>query len=125
MSKQKLTQENLLGSLASILIPKEYMENFEVSNVEEKPCEWVITLLEKEVRVPKMLSGKASVLDGYCDPISILTHAFSLKKIYLQLYRRRWKEPGIDVHYSNEYDLHLPGMKTTKEFGAFLKEISR
>ena len=125
MSKQKLTQEDLLGSLATILIPKEYLEDFEVSNVEDKPSEWVITLVEKEDRVPKMLSGKASVLDGYCNPVSILTHAFSLKKIYLQLCRRRWKEPGGDRHYSNEYDLHLPGMKTTKEFGAFLKEISR
>ena len=111
--------------MSSILVPKEYLEDFEVINVEEKHMEWVITLKEKEDRVPKMLSGKASVLDGYCDPISILTHAFSLKKIYLQLYRRRWKEPGSDRHYSNEYALHQPGMKTTKEFGAFLKEISR
>lgn len=125
MSKQKHTEENLTGSLASILIPKEYLEDFEVSKVEDKPSEWVITLVEKESRIPKELSGKAVVLDGYCNPISILTHAFSLKKIYLQLCRRRWKEPGSDRHYSNEYDLHLPGMKTTKEFGAFLKEISR
>jgi len=125
MSKQKHTQENLFGSLASILIPKEYLENFEVSNVEEKPSEWVITLLEKEDRIPPEVSGRAVVLNGYCNPISILTHAFSLKKIYLQFYRRRWKEAGKDADYSNTYDLHLPGMKTTKEFGAFLKEISR
>ena len=125
MSKQKQSPENLLGSLASIVIPKEYLESFEVSAVEDKPSEWVITLREKESRIPAALSGKETVLDGYCDPISILTHAFSLKKIYLQMYRRRWKEPGKDQHYSNEYDLHLPGMKTTKEFGAFLKEISR
>lgn len=125
MSKQKQQVEDLFSSMASILVPKEYLENFEVSNVEEKHSEWVITLKEKEGRIPKILSGKVTVLDGYCDPVSILTHAFSLKKIYLQLYRRRWKEPGSDRHYSNEYDLHLPGMKTTKEFGAFLKEISR
>ena len=125
MSKQKQETGELFSSMASILVPKEYLENFEISNVEEKHSEWVITLKEKEDRVPKMLSGKAAVLDGYCDPVSILTHAFSLKKIYLQLYRRRWKEPGSATHYSNSYDLHIPGMKTTKEFGAFLKEISR
>ena len=111
--------------MASILIPKEYMENFEISNVEEKVSEWVITLEEKEDRVPKEILGKAVVLNGYCNPISILTHAFSLKKIYLQLYLRRWKEPGSDRDYSNTYDLPQSGMKTTKAFGAFLKEISR
>lgn len=125
MSNQKQPPEELLSSMASILIPKEYLEHFEVSNIEEKLTEWVITLKEKEDRVPQILFGKASVLDGYCDPVSILTHAFSLKKIYLQIYRRRWKEPGSATHYSNSYDLHIAGMKTTKEFGAFLKEISR
>jgi len=123
MGNQKEKQENLLDSLASILIPVEYLEDFEVSKVEEKPSEWVITLIEKEERIPLELSGKAVVLDGYCNPVSIMTHAFSLKKIFLEIYRRRWKEPGSDKHYSNTHDLHLPGMKTTKEFGDFLKEI--
>ena len=109
--------------MASILVPPEYLNDFEVSEVEERPSEWVITLQEKEDRVPKELSGKAVVLDGYCNPVSILTHAFSLKKIYLQIYRRRWKERSADTHYSNTYDLPLPGMRTSKEFGAFLKEI--
>jgi len=109
--------------MASILMPKEYLKDFEISHVEEKPSEWVITLHEKGDRIPDELSGKAVVLDGYCNPVSIMTHAFSLKKIFLEIYRRRWKEPGSDRHYSNTYDLHLPGMKTTKAFGDFLKEI--
>ena len=45
------------------------------------------------------------------------------EKIYLRLIRRRWKEKGTTKHYSNEYNLHIPGMKTTKEFRDFLKEI--
>lgn len=53
----------------------------------------------------------------------IMTHAFSLKKIFLEIYRRRWKEPGSERHYSNTYNLYPPGMKTTKAFGDFLKEI--
>lgn len=63
------------------------------------------------------------VLDGYNNEIDILTHAFSLKKIYLRLVRRRWKEKGTEKHYSNEYDLHISGMKTTRQFRDFLKEI--
>lgn len=83
----------------------------------------MIELVEKEDRVPLALRGKEVVLDGYCNGIDLLTHAFSLKKIYLRLIRRRWKEKGSTIGHHNEYDLHIPGMKTTREFGDFLKEI--
>jgi len=79
--------------------------------------------VEKRDRIPSSLQGKDVVLDGYCNEIDILTHAFSLKKIYLRLIRRRWKERGTTKQYSNEYNLHIPGMKTTREFRDFLKEI--
>jgi hypothetical protein len=117
--------ENLFASLASIVVPKDYLNDFEIVSVEEKPSEWVITLHEKADRIPAALMGKSSVLDGFCNPITILSHGFSMKKIYLQLYRRRWKEPVSNRHYHNEYDLHPEGMKTTRKFAAFLKAIGR
>jgi hypothetical protein len=116
-------QLDLNESILKILIPEEYLVDFEVNSVENRPEEWVIELIEKSDRTPKELHGKDVVLDGYNNEIDILTHAFSLKKIYLRLIRRRWKERGSTKHYSNEYNLHIPGMKTTKEFRDFLKEI--
>jgi hypothetical protein len=116
-------QANISEEIYKVLIPEEYLQDFEVNHVENKPTEWVIELLEKEDRIPQALTGKEAVLDGYNNEIDILTHAFSLKKIYLRLIRRRWKEKGTTKHYSNEYNLHLPGMKTTREFRDFLKEI--
>jgi hypothetical protein len=116
-------QDNLSAEIYKVLIPEEYLKDFEVNHVENKPQEWVIELVEKEDRIPKSLAGREAVLDGYNNEIDILTHAFSLKKIYLRLIRRRWKEQGTAKHYSNEYNLHIPGMKTTKEFRDFLKEI--
>ena len=116
-------QKDLAYESFKILIPEEYLQDFEVNHIENKPQEWVIELVEKEDRIPEALSGKEAVLDGYNNEIDILTHAFSLKKIYLRLIRRRWKEKGTTKHYSNEYNLHIPGMKTTKEFRDFLKEI--
>jgi hypothetical protein len=116
-------QANLPEEVYKVLIPEEYLADFEVNHIENKPQEWVIELVEKEDRVPQALAGKEVVLDGYNNEIDILTHAFSLKKIYLRLIRRRWKEKGTIKHYSNEYNLHIPGMKTTKEFRDFLKEI--
>ena len=116
-------QVNLNEEVLKILIPEEYLKDFEPNSVDNKPTEWVIELIEKEDRIPQALAGKEAVLDGYNNEIDILTHAFSLKKIYLRLIRRRWKEKGTTRHYSNEYNLHIPGMKTTREFRDFLKEI--
>ena len=116
-------QADLAYESFKILIPEEYLADFEVNHIENKPQEWVIELLEKEDRIPPALAGKEVVMDGFNHEIDILTHAFSLKKIYLRLIRRRWKEKGGTKGYSNEYDLHIPGMKTTKEFRDFLKEI--
>ena len=116
-------QQNLSEEVYKVLIPAEYLADFEVNHIDNKPQEWIIELVEKEERIPKALAGKEAVLDGYNNEIDILTHAFSLKKIYLRLIRRRWKEKGDTKHYSNEYNLHIPGMKTTREFRDFLKEI--
>jgi len=116
-------QSNLSEQVYRIFVPQEYLNDFDVNHIEEQASEWLIELVEKEGRIPEPLRGKEVVLDGYCNSIDILTHAFSLKKIYLRLIRRRWKEKGGTKGYSNEYDLHIPGMKTTKEFGDFLKEI--
>lgn len=116
-------QCNLAEESYKILIPQEYLLDFEVNHIENNPQEWIIELVEKEDRIPKELKGKQVVLDGYCNEIDILTHAFSLKKIYLRLIRRRWKEQGSTKGYVNEYNLHIPGMKTTREFRDFLKEI--
>jgi hypothetical protein len=121
MPKPKQTTFN--EEVLKILVPEEYLIDFEPNSVENKPQEWVIELVEKQDRIPKALVGKEVVLDGYNNEIDILTHAFSLKKIYLRLIRRRWKEKGGSKSYSNEYNLHIPGMKTTREFRDFLKEI--
>lgn len=117
-------QSNLAEESFKIFIPEEYLSDFEVNHIENHPSEWIIELVEKEGRIPAALVGKEVVFDGYNNEIDILTHAFSLKKIYLRLIRRRWKEKGTTNQYSNEYNLHIPGMKTTREFRDFLKEIS-
>jgi hypothetical protein len=116
-------QSDFSEQALKVLVPSEYLNDFEANHIEEQPQEWIIELVEKEDRIPAVLKGKAVVFDGYCNSIDILTHAFSLKKIYLRLIRRRWKEKGSDKGYCNEYDLHIPGMKTTREFRDFLKEI--
>jgi len=117
-----MAHQELFNQMSRILVPEIYLRDFEVSNIQELPSEWQIELTEKESKIPKDLIGKDVVLDGYCSSVDVLTHAFSLKKIYLRFRRRRWKERGTSVHYQNQYDLHLAGAKITPTMGAFLKE---
>jgi hypothetical protein len=117
--------EQLLRSLLSIHVPSSYLDYFDLNEVVEKKDCYELVLQEKEELVPDALEGKKAVLDGFCNPLSILTHSFSLKRIYLIMNRRRWKEAGSDRHYSNEYDLHAEGIKMTPHFAAFLKAADR
>ena len=123
MKKTESNTETLLKELLSIHVPKEYLDYFELTSVVNKKGCWELVLVERKELIPKFLDGKESVLDGYCNPISILTQSFSMKKIYLVVNRRRWKEKGSDIHHSNSYELHEKGLKMTKDFAAFLKAI--
>jgi hypothetical protein len=123
LKKTAANPELLLKDLLSIHVPKEYLSFFDLDSVLNKKDCWELVLLEREDLVPTALSGKESVLDGFCNPISVLTQSFSMKKIFLVIKRRRWKEKGSDIHYSNNYELHEKGIKMTKDFAAFLKAI--
>jgi len=89
--------------------------------VENKKDCWQFELHEKKSLIPQGFIGKEVVLDGFCNPISILGHSFSLKKVFLILKRRRWKEAGTDKHLSNTYEFEPHSAKMTNEMVAFLK----
>jgi hypothetical protein len=90
-----------------------------------KPNCYELILHEKETLIPKELENSEVVLDGFTDPTSILSHTFSLKKMYLVIYRRRWKVKGSTQYYYNTYDLHPNSIKITPQYAAFLKEYDR
>jgi hypothetical protein len=81
--------------------------------VEKREC-YELVLHEKEELIPGSLEGKSVVLDSFCNPLNILTRSFSLKRIYLIIKCRRWKEAGSDNHYSNDYDLQAERIKMTR-----------
>jgi len=70
----------------------------------------------------KQLKGNPDVvLDGFCNPLQLLSHCFTLKPVYLVMKRRRWKRSGSDEHYSNEYELTKDPSKLTPDMAGFLK----
>lgn len=118
-----MEKNSLYKDLLSLIVPKEITENFELIEIVEK--DHMITLCFEELasRVPEALQGKIVVLDGYLNQLELQTFPLKDKTVYIAIRRRRWKEQGVTTaSHSNTYELHIEGMKTTKEFGAFLKE---
>ena len=127
MGRKKLEKQNIedmLHTLISMYVPEAILENFEVWDVLGKQGNKIIELREKEERVPKELTGEI-VLDGFCNPVEVMSFGFSLGPVYLKIYRRRWKQSNQDKHYSNDYDFTLKGFKMVPELGIFLKEEDR
>jgi hypothetical protein len=115
----------MLNTLASIFISKNLLEAFSIKKIEEKKKEWVIVLAEKTDRIPREINEKEASLNGYCKPIELMTYPVGGKPVYLIFERRRWVIKGGRESYTNNYDLHYPGVKATKELSDFLKELDR
>ena len=113
----------LLMDLVKLIAPAEVVNNFDFSEIQETSKNILLVFTEKKDQIPPVLKGKEVVLDGYLNKVELQTFPLKDKSVFIVIRRRRWKdkgskEPGI----SNNYKLHEEGIKTTKEFGAFLKE---
>jgi hypothetical protein len=120
--KKKQTKQDISYELARMMVPTDFLEYFEVYEIRELSNEWQVVLHEKEDLLPDKLKSKADVvLDGFCNPMTLLSHCFSIKPIYLVMKRRRWKQAGTDMHFSNEYTLTKDTAKLTPDMAGFLK----
>jgi hypothetical protein len=125
MGRKKLERtstDSLLSTLSSMLVPSHVLVNFEIWDAQESKTRWVIEMREKAGFIPKALSSYDDIVcDGYTNPLETLSHSFVCKPVYLRLYRRRYKRSNSDIHFSNEYDVSLKGVKMVPELGLFLK----
>jgi len=115
-------------TLIELLVPEYILAHFEFERVEQISGVIRIHLVEKQdpEHYPKDIIGKGEkVLNGYMNPIELQTFPTQGKEVFLLLKRRRWKIKGSNTSYYNTYSFYQEGMKATKEFGAFLKEIGR
>lgn len=120
--KKKQSQQDISFELSRMMVPRDFLEYFDIFEVHELPNEWQIILHEKESLIPEQLKSKQDiVLDGFCNPLQILSHCFTLKPVYLVMKRRRWKQAGSDLHYSNDYALTKDASKLTPDMAGFLK----
>jgi hypothetical protein len=118
-----MATSEMVDLLLGLIAPEEIIKNFTVVKIVESKSIITIVFEEKTDRIPAELRGKEVVLDGFLNTLELQTFPLKDKTVYFAIKRRRWKEKStVEKSYSNTYDLHDQGMKTTKEFGAFLKE---
>jgi len=106
-----------------LLLSKAYRKLFTVKNLEEKSESWELLVIENESNIPESLEGNEAVLNGYCNDVEIIDFPFRGKVMYITFRRRKWKESNEVHSVSNSYHFHKKGMKTTDEFGDFLKSL--
>ncbi len=120
--------QELLKKFARLFISEEILLHFDVEQLEEEQGLIIIDLVEKDDsdHIPKEIlrAGKA-VKDGYMNTVELQSFPAQGKEVFLRLKRRRWKIKGTKKGYHNNYNFINPGMKSTVEFGSFLKEIGR
>ena len=120
--KEKQVESNVLFELSRMMVPRDLLGFFDIAEIKEFHKEWQIILWEKREHVPTKLKGFSDVvLDVFCNPITILSHGFSTKPVYLVMKRRRWKRSGTDEHFSNEYVITEDSAKLTPDMAGFLK----
>lgn len=112
-----------MNKLLSVLFPTVISNHFEVVDVKETADLIEIRLEEYKELLPNgMTLENPAVLDGFCNPIELMTFMMKGKATFLKIYRRRWKYQGQSTHYSNTYDLNPEGVKATHELASFLKD---
>lgn len=106
-----------------LVAPEEIIESFNLVQIKENSKQYELIFEEKKELIPKELIGYEVILDGFCNPLSLLSFPIKGKTCYLVIKRRRWKRKGGGIHFSNDYYFNQPNVKATKEFAAFLKEV--
>ncbi len=114
--------------LIGLLVPEEILADFVYERLEQISGVIRIHLVEKDDRhhYPRKIFGKGEIQqNGFMNPIELQTFPTQGKEVFLVLKRRRWKVKGVSGSFYNQYNYHQEGMKATRDFGAFLKEIGR
>lgn len=113
----------LIQHVVKLIAPGDISKYFQLERIEENNNTITFFFDEKPELIPQQLKGKEVVQNGFNNPLELQTFPLKDRQVYLSLRRRKWKEKGSQKEsYSNTYNLHRPGMKTTREFGDFLKE---
>ena len=115
-------EENMLRTLAALVLPTQILEFFTIVSVRKVGSEFHISLDE---RMDKTLADDANFESkGFMEAVNIIDFPIRDHKVILKIRRRRWTDlrTGKSFTLPIALDMVAQGTRYSKEFGAFLKE---
>ena len=110
----------MLKELFRYVLPKEFVDFFDLVNLQEHADVLHLYLDECNI-VPEEYEELSLLPNGFYEPSTLKDFPLRDKKVVLHIRRRRW----IDSHgksYSHRWDLSAEGTRYSKEFAFFLKD---
>lgn len=111
-----------LNMLATIVLPSQILDYFNIADVEQTATEIYISLDEK--MSPQLSQDPNYESKGFMESVNVTDFPIRDHKVILRIRRRRWTDSRIGKSFSIPIDLDIvaKGTRYSKEFGAFLKE---
>lgn len=109
------------------MLPEGLEEYFDIEKFEKDEQSFKIVLVEKNIlpaEMPSEYHGK-KVINTVLNDIQMDDFPIRGRKCEITLRRRWWKFEGVDRMLMRSIDIFQHGMRFSKEFAAFLKDLDR
>lgn len=110
--------------LLQLILPQELFKYFEVKDFKTDKGQLTF-YLEELPEVPSDFPTGDYESKGFHPPIELTDFPIRDRKVILRVRRRKWHNKITGKIHSRKWELATQGTRYTKEFGAFLKELSR
>lgn len=117
MSVPSLTEEVL-----SLFLPDGTLNYFEITSCDFGSSQIVLSLREKKI-LPEDLPSDSICPNGFFPEATFQDFPIRGRKVFLKILRRRWRYKNRSVSFSRNWDFISDGMRISKDFAAFLKEL--
>lgn len=115
------THEQLL-SILELILPKEILEYFTVTNLTNQPKE-VHLFLDERNDIPDEYKEEKLISKGFHPEAVIQDFPLRNKALYLHVRRRKWEVESSKKIVSRTWNLSAEGTRYSNEFAAFLKGL--
>ena len=112
--------DSALLALASVVLPEEILDRFEITDVSRTSTEIHIRLDEKMDK--RLCEDSNYESKGFLSPVSVTDFPIRDHKVILLIRRRRWTDKRNGSSFVLPVEVAAEGTRYSKEFAAFLKE---
>ena len=109
-------------SILELVLPKEILEYFTVTNLITQDRE-VHLYLDERNEIPDEFKGEKLVSKGFHPESVVQDFPLRNKALYLHVRRRKWEVESSKKIVSRSWNLSAEGTRYSNEFAAFLKGL--